>query len=268
MFTGSLSYTSGKLSAWLLHRKKQVCSAYLSGAGFYLDFLLAMKQRPLQQTWASFLFSYYMQLEPCPLPNGIGWLHPQVLPEVQQTMQAFFDRYFNDTTTRTLMLGINPGRFGAGVTGVNFTAPKQLTHPCNIPHPFGNQSELSAEFMYEMIAAFGGPAQFYKQVFIGSVCPLGFIKEGKNVNYYDDKELLLAVTPFILDAVTQLATFKVNRNKCICIGGGTNYKHLAAWNQHHQWFKEIVVVPHPRFVMQYKRKEKLRYIDMYLQALS
>lgn len=231
-------------------------------------FFFTLNPTPLQQTWASFLYAYYMGLKPRPLPKGFQWLHPQMQPAVQELMQVFFERYFNDSARRTLMLGINPGRFGAGVTGVNFTAPKQLTQACGIQHGFGMQSELSAEFIYEMIAAFGGPAHFYKQVFIGSVCPLGFIRAGKNINYYDDKALLQAVTPFIIDAITQLASFKTKKDKCICIGGGTNYKHLAAWNHQHGWFTEIVVVPHPRFVMQYKRKEKLRYIDMYLEALS
>ena len=87
------------------------------------------------------------------------------------------------------MLGINPGRFGAGITGVNFTAPRQLKENCGIDHPWGNSSELSAEFIYEMIAAFGGPAKFYADYFIGAVSPLGYMKDRKNINYYDDKKL-------------------------------------------------------------------------------
>lgn len=166
------------------------------------------------------------------------------------------------------MLGINPGRFGAGITGVNFTAPKQLTESCGIEHPFGKQSELSAEFIYEMIAAYGGPEIFYREAFIGSVCPLGFVQEGKNLNYYDDKALLQAVTPFILNSMEQLVSFRVKRRRCVCIGGEKNYRHLAAWNDQHGWFDNIIAVPHPRFIMQYKRKEKLKFIEAYLRALQ
>lgn len=221
----------------------------------------------MQQTWASFLEQYYLSLQPFPLPNGIEWLYPQQLPQVQQTARLFFEKYFSNTNERVLMLGINPGRFGAGVTGVNFTAAKQLTDPCGIAHPFGNGSELSAEFIYEMIAAYGGPGAFYKDVFIGSVCPLGFVKDGTNLNYYDDKILLNAVTPFILQSMEQLVQFRVKRERCICIGGEKNYKYLSAWNKEHGWFKEIIPVPHPRFIMQYRRKEKLKYIETYLRAL-
>ncbi|SHG26473.1 Uracil DNA glycosylase superfamily protein [Cnuella takakiae] len=221
----------------------------------------------MAESWAQFLMRYYLQLKPGRLPKGFSWLHPQQEPAVQQTMALFFDKYFNDTQPRLLMLGINPGRFGAGVTGVNFTAPKQLTHPCNIPHPFGSQTELSAEFIYDMIAAYGEPELFYNQVFIGSVCPLGFVKGGKNINYYDDKTLLAAVSPFIINSMQQLANCNIDRRRCVCIGGEKNYKHLNQWNEQHQWFDTIIPVPHPRFIMQYRRKEKHQFIDAYLHAL-
>lgn len=220
-------------------------------------------------TWAHFLWQYYTTLQPPkPLPNGIEWLHPQSNPDVQETLRRFLGKYFNDDGHRILMLGINPGRFGAGITGVNFSAPRQLTDPCGIDHPFGKQSELSAEFIYEMIAAYGGPATFYRDVFIGSVCPLGFVQKGKNLNYYDDKDLLQAVAPFIIDSISKLANFRVHRHRCICIGGEKNYRHLASWNEQQGWFDEIIPVPHPRFVMQYRRRKKQEFIDQYLQAIS
>lgn len=220
-------------------------------------------------TWARFLTRYYNNLQPPQsLPNNISWLHPQQLPEVRQTATAFFNKFFNDRNKRILMLGINPGRFGAGVTGVNFTAPKQLADNCGIDHPFKKQNELSAEFIYEMIDAYGGPEAFYGDVFIGSACPLGFVQGGKNINYYDDKALLQAVTPFMLESIQQLVDFKVHRKRCICIGGEKNYRHLSRWNETRGWFDEIIPVAHPRFVMQYRRRQKAEFIDQYLQALN
>lgn len=219
--------------------------------------------------WADFLLHYYTTLTPPhPLPGGIGWLHPQQQLQVQETMRRFFQKFFSDDAPRTLMLGINPGRFGAGITGVNFTAGKQLTDPCGIEHPFGNQSELSAEFIYEVIAAYGGPHLFYQDVFIGSVCPLGLVQGGKNLNYYDDKALLQALGPFIQDSVTKLVHYQVHRNRCICIGGEKNYRHLSAWNATAGWFDEIIAVPHPRFIQQYRRRQKATYIDQYLKAIA
>ena len=165
------------------------------------------------------------------------------------------------------MLGINPGKYGAGITGVNFTAPKQLKEYCDIDHHFKTSSELSAEFIYEMIEAYGGVIEFYHNWFIGSVCPLGFIKNGKNINYYDDKKLQQAVTPFIIDCINKQVKMGFNNVKCICIGGEKNFKFLSGLNNEHKWFKEIIPLPHPRFILQYRRKQKDKYIHQYLSAL-
>ena len=167
-----------------------------------------------------------------------------------------------------MMLGINPGRFAAGITGVNFTAPRQLKQNCGIDHTWGNSSELSAEFIYEMIAAYGGPAKFYARYFIGAVSPLGYMKDGKNINYYDDKKLQQAVTPFILDTIKQQLRMGFMTDVCFCIGGEKNYKFLAALNEQHDFFQKIVPLPHPRFIMQYRRKKKLEYINDWLAALQ
>ena len=51
-----------------------------------------------------------------------------------QIVETFFYKFYNDTNPRHLIFGINPGRFGAGTTGINFTAPKQLKEICGIDH--------------------------------------------------------------------------------------------------------------------------------------
>lgn len=220
-------------------------------------------------TWAAHILSFYKNLQPpAHLPAGIEWLYPQQHTEVLKIVETFADRFYNDTEQRTILLGINPGRFGAGVTGVNFTAPKQLSLYCGIEHPFKNQSELSAEFIYDMITAYGGVQKFYSHFFIGSVCPLGFVQNGKNLNYYDDKALFQTVEPFIIDSMNKFISYHSNRNRCICIGGEKNYKHLSALNNKHGWFKKIDIVPHPRFIMQYKRKQKHSFIEEYLAVLK
>lgn len=184
-----------------------------------------------------------------------------------EIVDSFYSKYFSDTDTRKLMLGINPGRFGAGVTGVNFTAPRQLTE-CGVEHSFRMQSEISAEFIYQMIDAYGGPEAFYGDVFIGSVCPLGFIQGGKNINYYDDKELLQTVKPFIIKNLQKLLNHHVDRSVCYSIGGEKNFKFLTSVNEDLKWFDRIVPLPHPRFIMQYKRKSIPQFIQLYLDALG
>ncbi|HEX3168118.1 MAG TPA: uracil-DNA glycosylase family protein, partial [Chitinophagaceae bacterium] len=119
----------------------------------------------------------------------------------------------------------------------------------------------------EMIHEYGGVKKFYQDWFIGSVCPLGFIKDGKNINYYDDKKLMEVVTPFIVDCINKQVAIGFNTEKCICIGGEKNFKFLSGLNNEHKWFGEIIPLPHPRFILQYRRKQKDQYIHQYLSAM-
>jgi len=218
---------------------------------------------------ADHLFNYYRDLQPpSKLPPGIDWLYPQQDPRTLNILRLFLNTYYSDLNPRHLLLGINPGRFGAGVTGVNFTAPRQLRHDLGIDALEENGSELSAEFIYEMIHAFGGPAAFYGHFFIGAVCPLGFVKDGRNLNYYDDRSLVTTVTPFIINSMNTLLQTGMERKTAICIGEGKNLDFLKKLNDSNGWFGEIRPVPHPRFILQYKRKEKDVYIDKYLRVLT
>lgn len=165
------------------------------------------------------------------------------------------------------MLGINPGRLGAGITGINFTAPKQLKENCGIGHPIKISTELSAEFIYDVIEKYGGTDIFYNDWVIGATSPLGFVKAGKNINYYDDKKLMAAVTPFIVNSIQQQVSFGIKTDRCLCIGEDRNYKFLCQLNEKYHWFDAVIPLPHPRFIMQYRRKNKQEYIDQYLLAL-
>lgn len=219
-------------------------------------------------TWAKELFEFYTSLKPGEyLPGSIQWLYPQKEKKVQAILELFLNKYYSDCSKRILFLGINPGRYGAGITGINFTAPKQLREDCEIENPFSG-SELSAEFIYAMINAYGGTKKFYSKFFIGSVCPLGFVQNGKNLNYYDNKELLKAIEPFIIDNISRLVSYNIDRSICICIGGEKNFKYLSRLNEQNHWFKKILCVPHPRFIMQYKRKQVQDYIKLYLDVLE
>lgn len=220
-------------------------------------------------TWAEHLLNFYSNLQPpVNLPNNVQWLYPQKDTEVIKLVQKFTYKYFNDSNKRKLILGINPGRFGAGITGINFTAPKQLKEVCGIDHHFKINSELSADFIYEMISSYGGAEKFYSHFFISSVCPLGFVREGKNINYYDDKELSIIVEPFIIESLEKHLSFPVDRTVCFCVGGEKNFNYLNKLNDQYKWFDKITPLPHPRFIMQYRRKKVFDFIEMYISALT
>ena len=90
---------------------------------------------------------------------------------------SFYTKYYSDNNKRILLLGINPGRFGGGVTGIPFTDPVRLEKVCGIKNDFQKKQELSSVFIYEMIEAYGGAEKFYKQFYISAVSPLGFVKQ-------------------------------------------------------------------------------------------
>jgi hypothetical protein len=218
------------------------------------------------------LFQHFQNIDQnLPLiPPEVEWLLPfQEHPASVPIFQTFLERFYADDTPRTLVLGINPGRFGGGITNVAFTDPLRLEQELGIVNPFPKKPELSAQFIYAVINAFGGPGVFYERFFLNSVCPLGFVKQGKNYNYYDEKQLQTAVTPLIKTHLTALIkNCGMRTDRCICLGEGKNAHFFQELNAKEGYFKEIIPLPHPRFVMQYKRKLMEEYVERYLEALG
>lgn len=202
------------------------------------------------------------------LPKGVEVMNPYQNEVAFHLCEQFYGKYYNDTFQRTFILGINPGRFGAGLTGIPFTDPLKLEEECKIENNLTKKRELSADFIYEMIAAFGGKEKFYHKFYFGSVSPLGFIKDGKNLNYYDDPKLQKAVLPFVIETLEKQINFGLNRDVAYCLGEGKNFKFLSKLNEAHGFFNKLIPLAHPRFIMQYKRKSMLHYVDDYLTKLS
>jgi hypothetical protein len=227
-------------------------------------------------TFADSVIEFNKQLEYTgpKLPAGIRIMNPY--KEEEQAMRIssqFYRKYYNDDSKRYIILGINPGRFGGGVTGVPFTDPKRLKSECGIEYNGKITHEPSSVYVYEMINAYGGAEAFYNKFYINSLCPLGFTiidKKGKekNYNYYDSKELCTAVTPFIINNIKSQISLGVYTDVCFCFGTGQNEKFIRKLNDQHGFFEKIVALEHPRFIMQYKSKSKQAYIDKYLEAFS
>jgi Domain of unknown function (DUF4918) len=208
------------------------------------------------------------------LPAGIKIMNPFLESEYVNSISAeFYKKYYNDNNQRHLILGINPGRFGAGLTGIPFTDPKHLQSHCNINYNGPVTHEPSSVFVYEVINAFGGLTEFYNRFYINSICPLGFtsvFKSGKetNYNYYDSKELKTAVCDFIIESIEKQIGFGINTDTCFCFGTGINAKFLQELNNERKYFKNIVPLEHPRYIMQYKSRSKQFYIDKYVTAFK
>lgn len=207
------------------------------------------------------------------LPRGICIMNPfRDNKNVLRISNEFYRKFFSDTHNRRLILGINPGRFGAGITGIPFTDTIRLNAKCGIHFSEFKSYEPSSSFIYDMIDAYGGVHEFFSKFLISAVCPLGFTNEnskGKavNYNYYDSPDLESLVTPFIIRSMEQQLQFGIERDVCYCLGTGKNDKFLKRLNNENRFFKKIVTLEHPRYVMQYKAKLKDSYISKYLEAL-
>jgi hypothetical protein len=195
-------------------------------------------------------------------------MNPYTDARVQRYVPAFLDKYFSDNRERTLILGINPGRFGSGITGVTFTDPVALADECGIPNDLPRKREMSSIFVYSVINDFGGPQSFYSRFFLSAASPLGFTRGGNNLNYYDGRKLERAVTPFIVASIEAQIGLGCSRGRVIVLGRGKNAEFLRRLNDRHQWFTSVHALDHPRFIMQYRRKQLDKYIVNYKDALS
>lgn len=215
------------------------------------------------------ILEFYQSLAPpTKLPKKVETMNPYQSEDGWKATTQFYQKYYSDNNARRMLFGINPGRFGGGITGVPFTDPLLLEEVCEIPNPFNKRAELSSRFIYEMIDNFGGSQAFYAKFYITGMSPLGFVMDGKNLNYYDLKNWQKVFEKDMIQWIKDQLTFNIDTSVAYSIGQGQNLKFLNQLNDKHQFFDEIVPVPHPRWVMQYRLKRKQEFIDEYLQKLG
>jgi hypothetical protein len=200
------------------------------------------------------------------LPKGVEVMNPYKEKQAAFFCELFYRKFYNDNETRTMIVGINPGRFGGGITGIPFTDPTKLDS-LGIANELPKKRELSADFIYSMIDACGGPKPFYRKFYFSAVSPLGFVMNDKNLNYYDVKGLPNLLEEFIVACMKEQLSWGLNSKVCFCLGEGENFKFIQKLNQKFQFFENIVPLPHPRFIMQYRRKRLVEFIEIYKSKL-
>lgn len=222
----------------------------------------------MKMTFADQVLEFYRKLDPVTeLPADVEMINPYKEPETYKLASHFYRKFYHDHQSRTLIIGINPGRFGGAVTGVPFTDPKRYTEQCGLPYSGVMTFEPSSVFVYEVIDAYGGAEAFYSQFYINSVFPLALTFKGKNYNYYDRKELTDLLLPDILENLKKQIALGIRTDLCFCLGL-KNYAFLKKLNKQYHFFKEIVPLEHPRYIVQYRSKEKEAFIKKYISALK
>lgn len=195
------------------------------------------------------------------LPNGVQVMNPfKENEEVLAIINTFYMKFYDDNKERKIILGINPGRLGAGMTGIPFTDTKRLSEICGIGMESIKTHEPSSVFIYDLIEKFGGAEKFYGKYYINSVCPLGFIQRNKkgnwiNCNYYDYPELFLTLKGFIISRLKRQIAFGIDTSSCYVLGK-KNAKFLLLINKEMKFFDSIVALDHPRYIVQYTSKLK------------
>lgn len=96
-------------------------------------------------------------------------------------VQRYYQTFYPTQEKRVVLCGINPGRNGAGKTGIPFIDFKGASH---LLSDIGkNDSEQSAQFILSIINKIESNI-FYKNVYMTNISWFGFIKGGRNLNYY------------------------------------------------------------------------------------
>ncbi|MBL0341628.1 MAG: DUF4918 family protein [Bacteroidetes bacterium] len=200
------------------------------------------------------------------LPDKIAFINCYTSIEVKEVLSRFCEKYYSSNNKRVLILGINPGRFGSGITGIPFTDPVALESDCGIINSFDKRRELSSHFVYDVIRNYGTTSTFFNNFLLSAVCPIGFLNGTKNYNYYDSGLLLQASHDFIENSL--ILHSKMNVSTEVVIALEKKRSVLEAFNNKLKLFGKIMVLNHPRYIMQYKLKDADRYIGEYCNVLN
>jgi len=207
------------------------------------------------------------------LPEGFQVINPFMdNPETMEVMQAFYHKFYADSNQRKFIIGINPSRHGAGVTGVPFTDTKRLESVCGIKMQSAYTHEVSSVFLYDMIAEYGAAKEFYKQFYINSPFPLAIVrqtKEGKwlNANYYDESVLFEMVKEYMISTLKINISMGLDTSEVVVLGK-KNASFIHKLNKEAKLFGSLKVLEHPRYIQQYKSKEKQLFIEKYILTLD
>lgn len=172
------------------------------------------------------------------LPDGFRVLNPYMdNPETMIVMSAFYHKYYNDSNKRKFLVGINPSRHGAGVTGVPFTDTKRLESACGIKMESAHTHEISSVFLYDMIEAYGGAKDFYSNIYINSPFPLAIIRQAKNrewlnANYYDDPALFEMVKDFMIASLKKHISLGLDVSEVFILGKRTQTLFANSTTKH------------------------------------
>jgi hypothetical protein len=207
------------------------------------------------------------------LPEGIGAYDPYLSgTESHRCASRFYQKYFNDQVSRHVLFGINPFRWGAGLTGIPFTDARRLSEKCGIDYNQPASHENASAFIYEVISEFGGPSAFYRGYLFNWVCPIGLLDKKipghKGYSYYQNAALYKSVRELMAENIRHLINLGIARDYCFCVGLGKNEQYLRKLNDEHEFFSAIIPLEHPGFITRYHAGERNKYLAHYVKQIK
>jgi hypothetical protein len=211
-------------------------------------------------TFADKAINFFSNIEdPIPGHSEIKSMSIFQNDSVRENIRLFYQKYYSDADKRTFVIGINPGRLGSGVTGIPFTDTHTLHTLLDISQKSTISKEPTSQFVSQLIKQYPNPADFYKKYFLTSLSPVGFTKNNKNFNFYDDMDFYRKIKPYLIESLRRQLSLGA-LPKAIVWGKGKNYSLIKQINDEYNFFTEITPLEHPRYVIQYKRSELEDYI--------
>lgn len=176
----------------------------------------------------------------------------------KEGINSFWQTYYGDPVPRVVICGINPGRHGAGKTGIPFVDFQSLSQL--ISGIDRQDGERSAEFFFQVVRQFGMEA-FFHSFYVTNVASVGFIRDGKNLNYNELPESALKVVEhnFLQEMEIIQPTHFISLGEVV---QNTVRKLLPAS------VDCSMRMPHPAWVTTYRGKELHEWTTRYLTILG
>lgn len=99
-----------------------------------------------------------------------------------ELVHRYYQKVYSTEAKRVILCGINPGKNGAGKTGIPFLDFRAVSHL--LSYIGQDDREQSAQFILSIINEIGSES-FYRNVYMTNISWFGFTKDGNNLNYYD-----------------------------------------------------------------------------------
>lgn len=183
---------------------------------------------------------------------------PSDFVDNEEGISAFWEKFHGNSVPRIMICGINPGRFGAGKTGIPFMDFASLSQL--IPGVERRDSENSASFFFEVVKSFGAKS-FFKTFYVTNFSSVGFVKDGVNFNYHD---------------LPQAALETVERNFLAEIAIVDPTHVISLGREVHRSVRKLLprdidcslYLPHPSWIATYRSSDRDHWAQHYKEALA